>query len=53
MREARVCYDHLAGDLAVSMFDRLMAESAIVRTDDDGVRLGEEASAFFAARAKA
>ena len=30
MREARVCYDHLAGDLAVAMFDGLLAQGVLV-----------------------
>jgi DNA-binding transcriptional ArsR family regulator len=29
MRRARVCYDHLAGELGVLMFDRLVAEGVI------------------------
>src|SRR5919109_1675892 len=48
MREARVCYDHLAGDLSVAMFDRPLAEGAIVETAD-GVRLGRNGHDFFAA----
>ena len=32
MREARVCYDHLAGDLAVAMLDGLLAKGVLVRT---------------------
>ena len=47
MREARVCYDHLAGDLAVAMFDGLLAKGVLVRTDD-AVRLGDLAQPFFA-----
>lgn len=31
MRRARVCYDHLAGELGVLMFDRLVAEGLIAR----------------------
>ncbi|MDW6025587.1 helix-turn-helix transcriptional regulator [Mesorhizobium sp. BAC0120] len=49
MREARVCYDHLAGELAVAMFDRLLAEDAIAETAD-GIRLGRNGHSFFAAR---
>lgn len=29
LREARVCYDHLAGELGVLMFDRLAAQGAL------------------------
>ena len=47
MRESRVCYDHLAGDLAVAMFDGLLAKGVLVRTDD-AVRLGDLAQPFFA-----
>ena len=47
MREARVCYDHLAGDLAVAMLDGLLAKGVLVRTDD-AVRLGDLAQPFFA-----
>ncbi|GAA4127215.1 ArsR/SmtB family transcription factor [Aminobacter aganoensis] len=49
MREARVCYDHLAGDHAVAMFDRFVAEEIIVQNDDT-VRLGPAGAGFFAAR---
>src|SRR5213075_3485839 len=31
LRRARVCYDHLAGELAVRMFDRLVASGALIR----------------------
>jgi DNA-binding transcriptional ArsR family regulator len=31
LREARVCYDHLAGTHAVELFDRLLANGIIVR----------------------
>ncbi len=34
MRRARVCYDHLAGELGVAMLDGLMAASAVA--DHDG-----------------
>lgn len=47
MREARVCYDHLAGDHAVAMFDRFIAEEILVR-DDDTVRLGPSGASYFA-----
>lgn len=49
MREARVCYDHLAGDIAVAMFDGFLARGLLVQADG-GVRLGREAQPFFAAR---
>jgi hypothetical protein len=31
MRRARSCYDHLAGDLAVKMFDRFVATGLLVQ----------------------
>jgi len=49
MREARVCYDHLAGDLAVAMFDGFMAQGILVRSDDQ-LALGRHAHGFFADR---
>lgn len=35
LRRARVCYDHLAGDLGVAMLDALLARRLIVETDGD------------------
>lgn len=49
MREARVCYDHLAGAQAVRMFDRFVAERIII-PDGEGVSLGRKAAPYFAAR---
>ena len=49
MRDARVCYDHLAGDLAVAMLDGLLAKGVLVRAEDE-IRLGPQAQPFFAAR---
>ncbi|WP_417515962.1 ArsR/SmtB family transcription factor [Minwuia sp.] len=34
LRRARVCYDHLAGELAVRMFDSLHSRSLIISHDD-------------------
>jgi hypothetical protein len=48
MREARVCYDHLAGDHAVSMFEAFVARD-IVRVDGDMVLLGRQGETFFEA----
>jgi hypothetical protein len=39
MRRARRCYDHLAGDLAVALFDRMLDCGMIVRTEDGEVIL--------------
>ena len=50
MREARVCYDHLAGDLAVAMFDGLLAQRRARPGRRRDHRLGPEAHSFFASR---
>ena len=34
LRRARVCYDHLAGELGVALFDGLIARRILVRRDD-------------------
>lgn len=46
MRQARVCYDHLAGEQAVAMLDRFVAEEVVVR-DADAIRLGPAGQSFF------
>jgi len=38
MRKARVCYDHLAGEMGVALFDSLMKSGALA-TEGDDVRL--------------
>ncbi|PAQ02100.1 winged helix-turn-helix domain-containing protein [Mesorhizobium mediterraneum] len=48
MRVARVCYDHLAGEQAVAMLDRLVARQVLLR-DDKEIRLGPSAASYFAA----
>jgi DNA-binding transcriptional ArsR family regulator len=48
MRLARVCYDHLAGEQAVAMLDRLVDRNVLVR-DDKEIRLGPSAASHFAA----
>lgn len=48
MRVARVCYDHLAGDQAVAMLDRLVAREVLLRNDEE-IRLGPSAASHFAA----
>jgi DNA-binding transcriptional ArsR family regulator len=35
LRRARVCYDHLAGELGVALFDGLIARRILVRRGDD------------------
>lgn len=49
MREARVCYDHLAGEHAVKMMDGFVARGVIVR-DGPAVALGPLGVSYFAAR---
>lgn len=49
MRAARVCYDHLAGDMAVAMLDGLLAGRILV-LEDHTLRLGRDAATFFAER---
>ncbi|MBZ9698913.1 MULTISPECIES: ArsR/SmtB family transcription factor [unclassified Mesorhizobium] len=48
MRVARVCYDHLAGEQAVAMLERLVEKNILVR-DDKEIRLGPSAASHFAA----
>jgi DNA-binding transcriptional ArsR family regulator len=48
MREARVCYDHLAGEHAVRMLDSLLERKILVR-DGREIRLGKSGGAHFAA----
>jgi DNA-binding transcriptional ArsR family regulator len=48
MRVARVCYDHLAGEQAVAILDRLVARNVILR-DGKEIKLGQSASEHFAA----
>lgn len=49
MREARLCYDHMAGDLAVYLLDNLLANRVLV-SDGDTLLLGRKAPAFFGER---
>ncbi|ESX80383.1 winged helix-turn-helix domain-containing protein [Mesorhizobium sp. M0189] len=48
MRVARVCYDHLAGEQAVAMLERLVARQVLLR-DDKEIQLGPSAASHFAA----
>ena len=48
MRVARVCYDHLAGEQAVTMLDRLVDKNILLREDKE-IRLGPAAASHFAA----
>jgi DNA-binding transcriptional ArsR family regulator len=47
LRRARSCYDHLAGDLAVKMFDCFSARRFLARDGDD-VHLTDAGRKFFA-----
>lgn len=46
MREARVCYDHLAGDHAVAMFDGLVARGLLL-ADGEAISLPQKGASFF------
>lgn len=46
MREARVCYDHLAGEMGVAMLDSFV-ERGLIRLEDGLPRLGETGISFF------
>ena len=48
LREARACYDHLAGEQAVRMLDSLLARKLLVREGKD-LRLSAAGTAHFAA----
>ena len=49
LRRARSCYDHLAGDLAVRIYDALVA-SRVLDVRGDQVRVSERAGPYFRAR---
>ena len=49
LRAARTCYDHLAGELGVAIFDDLVARGALLASADAAaVRLGPAADDVFA-----
>jgi len=49
MRTARVCYDHLAGDMAVRIYDSLETRGFLTTsTDAGGIALTENGGAFLA-----
>lgn len=45
MRKARVCYDHLAGEMGVQMFDSLAARG-FIRSKSDGLALSRKGEEF-------
>ncbi len=47
MRKARVCYDHLAGDYGVRLFESMIEKDVIIEMDN-GVSLGAGSSRFVA-----
>ena len=47
LRQARSCYDHLAGDLAVRMFDRFVERRLLTR-GGDAMRVTASGKRFFA-----
>lgn len=49
LRRARSCYDHLAGDLAVRIFDSLAARG-IIQVRDDALAVTRGARSFFSSR---
>src|SRR5699024_3077320 len=46
LRKARVCYDHLAGELSVLAYDGLLAQG-VLRKRDDGLQLTDHGRAWF------
>jgi DNA-binding transcriptional ArsR family regulator len=48
MREARICYDHLAGEHAVAMLDGFL-KRGVLNADGDEIRLGKSGPSHFAA----
>jgi DNA-binding transcriptional ArsR family regulator len=46
LRKARVCYDHLAGELGVLVFDSL-EQRRLLHKDEDGLKLTAQGGRFF------
>lgn len=46
LRKARICYDHLAGDLSVAMFDSFVAQGYILEEGEE-IEVTEAGEAFF------
>lgn len=49
LREARACYDHIAGDLAVAMLDGFIGAGVLVH-EGGALRIGAAAPRYFASR---
>lgn len=47
LRKARICYDHLAGEMGVNVYEALTRHRALT-TSEDGLRLTESGEAWFA-----
>lgn len=47
MRKARICYDHLAGEMGVALFDALVAGGQLV-SRDNALRVTRKGDEFFA-----
>ena len=45
LRRARICYDHLAGELGVHMYDNLRGRNLVIETSD-GLELTDDGRAF-------
>lgn len=48
MREARICYDHMAGEQGVALFDGLLARG-VIEADGDAIKLVAGGENFFEA----
>jgi DNA-binding transcriptional ArsR family regulator len=47
LRKARICYNHLAGDMGVKLYDSMIASGQLIEHDDD-VELTEDGKLFVA-----
>ncbi|WP_447955996.1 ArsR/SmtB family transcription factor [Vreelandella sp. EE7] len=46
LRKARICYDHLAGELGVAMYERML-QAAILQPHTDGLTLTDQGRSWF------
>jgi hypothetical protein len=47
LREARICYDHLAGEAGVTLFNGLTARNYLEHSEQDALQLTSEGREFF------
>ena len=47
LREARICYDHLAGEAGVALFNGLMVRNYLQATEQDELQLTDQGREFF------